>query len=78
MPCDGAPSYRDGVADVAARKRKQRKPGPMQTFTLIGRPTLVFRVVRWFTMAGIECVYGVTLDGKLQTTARVVDAHFAL
>jgi len=45
----------------------------MQTFTLISRPSLPFRLVRRFDYFGIACVYGVTLDGKRQTTARVAD-----
>jgi len=45
----------------------------MQTFRLISRPN-VFRVVRTYKAAGfIPSVYGVTLDGKFQTCARVED-----
>lgn len=43
------------------------------TFTLIGRPSTIFRVVRFLNVAGIQCVYGRTLDDKRQTTARLVD-----
>lgn len=43
-------------------------------FALIGRPAVVFHVVRRFMMHDfIDCVHGHTLDGKLQTTARVAD-----
>ena len=46
----------------------------MPAFTLLGRPTLVFRLVREFdNAAGIRCVYGVTLDGTRQTVAGVAD-----
>lgn len=45
----------------------------MQTFRLIGRAT-VFRVTREYLAAGfIPSVVGVSLDGKWQTHARVVD-----
>lgn len=43
------------------------------TFTLIGRPSTIFRVVRFLNVAGIPCVYGRTLDDKRQTTARLAD-----
>ena len=43
------------------------------TFYLIGRPTTLFRVVRFLNVAGIPCVYGRTLDDKRQTTARLAD-----
>ncbi len=46
----------------------------MTHFCLIGRPTLVFRVVGTYLAAGcIPSVIGHTLDGKRQTVARVVD-----
>ncbi len=46
----------------------------MQTFTLIGRPTLRFQLLRAFKACGvIPCVYGVTECGRYQTTARVAD-----
>lgn len=48
----------------------------METFTLIGRVGPVFRVVRRWSYFGIPCVKGVTLDGRYQTTARVVDVVF--
>ena len=42
-------------------------------FRLIGHGK-VFRVVRQFTMLGyVRCVYGISLDGRWQTTARIVD-----
>ncbi len=46
-------------------------------FALISRPSLPFRVVRRFDYFGVACVKGVTLDGKRQTVARVVDVVFA-
>lgn len=45
----------------------------MTRFTLIGRPTLVFRVVAAGLYAGIPCVLGHTLDGNFRTLARVAD-----
>ncbi len=46
----------------------------MTHFALIGRPTLIFRVVRSYLAAGfIPSVVGHTLDGKRQTVARVAD-----
>ena len=50
----------------------------MQTkFTLIGYPTLIFKVVKRYQAAGfIPSVVGHTLDGKRQTVARVADVNF--
>lgn len=49
-----------------------------KTFTLTGRPTLFFRVLREYVAAGcIPCVIGVTLDGKRQTFARLADVAFS-
>lgn len=44
-------------------------------FTLIGRPHgPIFRVVRAYKAAGsIPSYYGISLDGKWQTCARVAD-----
>jgi hypothetical protein len=48
----------------------------MSHFTLIGYPTLIFRVVRFYDAAGfIPSVVGVTLDGKRQTVARIADVN---
>lgn len=47
----------------------------MKQFTLIGYPTLIFNVVWRGEYAGIDCVKGVTLDGKRQTLARVADVE---
>jgi len=41
-----------------------------QTFTLIGNPKLVFRLVWRGSIAGIDCVRGVALNGKFQTMRR--------
>ena len=46
----------------------------MTHFTLISRPTLLFRVDRFYQAAGnILSVVGITLDGKYSTVARVAD-----
>jgi hypothetical protein len=47
-----------------------------QSFTLVGRPKLVFRVVWRGSIAGIDCIRGVTLDGKFQTLRRAADVVF--
>jgi hypothetical protein len=47
-----------------------------QTFTLIGRPKLVFRLVWRGNIGGIDCVRGVALNGKFQTLKRVTDVVF--
>jgi hypothetical protein len=47
-----------------------------QTFTLIGRPKLVFRIVWRGSIGGIDCVRGVALNGKFQTLKRVADVVF--
>ena len=45
-------------------------------FSLIGRPTLIFKSDRLFYIAEtIRCVHGVSLDGRLQTTARLADVN---
>ena len=46
------------------------------TFTLIGRPKLVFRLVWRGSIAGIDCVRGVALNGKFQTMRRADDIVF--
>jgi hypothetical protein len=47
-----------------------------QTFTLIGNPKLVFRLVWRGSIAGIDCVRGVALNGKFQTLKRAADVVF--
>lgn len=48
-----------------------------ERFALLGRPTLIFRLVYRYKLGGvIPCVYGVTLDGAQQTSARVEDVQF--
>ena len=47
-----------------------------QTFTLVGSPRLVFRLVWRGSIAGIDCVRGVALNGKFQTLRRATDVVF--
>ena len=47
-----------------------------QTFTLISSPKLVFRLVWRGSIAGIDCVRGVALNGKFQTFKRLTDVVF--
>jgi hypothetical protein len=47
-----------------------------QTFTLIGSPKLVFRLVWRGSIAGIDCVRGVALNGKFQSLRRAADVVF--
>jgi hypothetical protein len=47
-----------------------------QTFTRIGRPKLVFRVVWRGSISGVDCVRGVALNGKFQTLARLAEVVF--
>jgi hypothetical protein len=47
-----------------------------QTFTFIGSPRLVFRLVWRGSIAGIDCVRGVALNGKFQTMKRAADVVF--
>ena len=47
-----------------------------QTFILIGNPKLVFRLVWRGSIAGIDCVRGVALNGKFQTMRRTTDVVF--
>jgi hypothetical protein len=47
-----------------------------QTFTLVGNPKLVFRLVWRGSSAGIDCVRGVALNGKFQTLRPATDVVF--
>jgi hypothetical protein len=47
-----------------------------QTFTLTGRPKVVFRLVWRGSIKGVECVRGVTLNGKFQTLTRLAEVVF--
>jgi hypothetical protein len=47
-----------------------------QTFTRTGRPKLVFRIVWRGSINGIDCVRGVTLNGKFQTFSRLAEVVF--
>jgi hypothetical protein len=47
-----------------------------QTFTLIGSPKLMFRLVWRGSIAGINCVCGVALNGTFQTLRRATDVVF--
>jgi hypothetical protein len=47
-----------------------------ESFILIGCPKLVFRVVWRGSIGGIDCIRGVTLNGKFQTLRRVADVVF--
>ena len=47
-----------------------------QTFTLIGSPKLVFRLVWRGSIGGIDCVRGVVLNGKFQILRRATDVVF--
>jgi hypothetical protein len=47
-----------------------------QTFTLIGHSKLVFRLVWRGSIAGIDCVRGVAMNGKFQTMKRAADVVF--
>jgi hypothetical protein len=48
-----------------------------QTFTRTGRPKLVFRIVWRGNINGIDCIRGVTLNGKFQTLTRLAEVVFA-
>jgi hypothetical protein len=47
-----------------------------QTFTRIGRPKLVFRIVWRGSINGVDCVRGVALNGKFQTFTRIAEVVF--
>lgn len=47
----------------------------MTQFKLIGRATQFLLMRRFTNKAGIDCVYGVTPDGKKCTVARFVDVE---
>jgi hypothetical protein len=51
--------------------------GVISSQALIGQPHgPTFEVQARYDLAGIPAVYGVTLNGKFQTSARVVDVNF--
>ena len=47
-----------------------------QTLTLTGRPKVVFRLVWCGTIGGVDCVRGVTLNGKFQTFTHLAEVVF--
>ena len=47
-----------------------------QTFTLTGRPKVLFRIVWRGSIKGVDCVRGVTLNGKYQTMTRLSEVVF--
>ena len=47
-----------------------------QTFTLTGRPKVVFRIVWRGSIKGVDCVQGVTLNAKFQTFSRLAEVVF--
>jgi hypothetical protein len=47
-----------------------------QTFILTGRPKIVFRLVWRGSINGVDCVRGVTLNGKFQTLTRLSEVVF--
>jgi hypothetical protein len=47
-----------------------------QTFTRTGRPKLVFCIVWRESINGVDCVRGVTLDGRFQTLTRAAEGVF--
>jgi hypothetical protein len=47
-----------------------------QTFTLTGRPKVIFRLVWRGSINGVDCVRGVTLNGKFQTLTRLTEVVF--
>jgi hypothetical protein len=47
-----------------------------QTFTLTGRPKVVFRIVWRGSIKGVDCVRGVALNGKFQTLTRLAEVVF--
>ena len=47
-----------------------------QSFTLIGRPKVVFRLVWRGSIKDVDCVRGVALNGKFQTLTRLTEVVF--
>ena len=47
-----------------------------QTFTLTGRPKVVFRLGWRGSIKGVDCVRGVALNGKFQTLTRLAEVVF--
>jgi hypothetical protein len=47
-----------------------------QTFTLIGRPKIIFRIVWRGNINDVDCVRGVTRNGKFQSLTRFTEVVF--
>ena len=47
-----------------------------QSFTLVGCPKLIFRAVWRGSIGDVDCIRGVTLNGKFQALRRVADVVF--
>ena len=66
----------DRAAPAGVREQETTGFGGERTFTLTDRPKLVFRLVWRGSIGGVDCVRGVTLNGKLQTFSRLAEVVF--
>ena len=66
----------DRAAPAGVPQHETTGFGGEGTFTLTGRPKLVFRLVWCGTIGGVDCARGVTLNGKFQTLTRLSEVVF--
>jgi hypothetical protein len=64
------------IWDCAEPEQETTGFGGEGTFTLTGRPKLVFRLAWCGSIGGVDCVRGVTLNGKIQTFSRLAEVVF--
>jgi hypothetical protein len=66
----------DRAAPAGVPEHEKTGFGGEGTFTLTGRPKLVFRLAWRGSIGGVDCVRGVTLNGKLHTFSRLAEVVF--
>ena len=66
----------DRAAPAGVPEHETTGFGGEGTFTLTGRPKLVFRLIWRGSIGGVDCIRGVTLNGKFQTLTRLTEVVF--
>ena len=66
----------DRAAPAGVPEHEKTGFGGEGTFTLTGRPKLVFRLAWRGSIGGVDCVRGVTLNGKFQAFSRLAEVVF--
>jgi len=66
----------DRAAPAGVPEHETTGFGGEGTFTLTGRPKLVFCLIWRGSIGGVDCIRGVTLNGKFQTLTRLTEVVF--